>query len=296
MDAETGFESLFFSAPDGLRLHGRDYGVRESARMPVVCLPGLARMSSDFHELALHLSGHRHRPRRVLALDYRGRGLSEHDANWRNYDIRVEMQDVLSFITAAGIEDAIFIGTSRGGLITMAIGAARPSIIKGVVLNDVGPAIEAKGLVRIRGYVGKLPVPRDWNEAIFILRRLADSQFPILTDAEWERYARRTWRAENGRFIPWYDVNLMKPLAELDLEKPLPDLWPYFNALNHAPVLALRGAHSDLLSAETLDEMQKRHPNCQGFTVPGQGHAPQLGDTSSLNRIASFIASVEDRE
>jgi pimeloyl-ACP methyl ester carboxylesterase len=264
--------------------------------MPVVCLPGLARMAADFHELALHLSGHRHRPRRVLALDYRGRGLSAHDVNWRNYDIRVEMQDVLSFIAAAGIEDAIFIGTSRGGLITMAIGAARPSIIKGVVLNDVGPLIEAKGLVRIRGYVGKLPVPRDWNEAIFILRRLADSQFPILTDAEWDRYARRTWREENGRFTPWYDVHLMKPLAELDLEKPLPDLWPYFHALNHAPVLAIRGANSDLLSAETLAEMQKRHPACQGFTVPGQGHAPQLGDALSLNRIASFIASVEDQE
>jgi pimeloyl-ACP methyl ester carboxylesterase len=293
MTSEQGYSSLFVTARDGLRLHMRDYGRIDAAALPVICLPGMARNAQDFHELALALSGDAGTPRRVLALDYRGRGLSDYDRNWRNYDIRVELDDVMQMLVAAGIEEAVFVGTSRGGLLTMALAATRPTLIRGAVMNDVGPVIDARGLLRIRGYVGKLPVPRSYAEGVEILKRLADRQFPAFDEADWEAMARGTWTDRDGTLRADYDPNLMKVLEELDLEAPLPILWDYFAGLNHVPVLAIRGGNSDLLSEATLAEMAKRHPDCEILTVPGEGHAPLLGRRSMIRRIAGLAAKAE---
>ena len=293
MDADSGFRSLFISARDGLKLHVRDYGSLAALSLPVVCLPGLARTAAAFHELALALSGDPAQPRRVLALDYRGRGRSEYDRDWRNYEIRVELDDLMQVLAATGIEEAAFVGTSRGGLLTMALAVARPGLIKGVVFNDVGPVIDARGLLRIRGYVGKLPTPRSFAEGAEILKRLADQQFPLFGDAEWEIMARRTWKQRNDTLVPDYDPRLLKTLEELDLEAPLPVLWPYFAALNHVPVLAIRGENSDLLAEQTLLEMGQRHPHCEIFTAPGQGHAPLLGSRDMTRRIGRLIGRAE---
>lgn len=295
MTVETGFASRFFTASDGLKLHARDYGPLAAAALPVVCLPGLARTAADFHEVALALSQDEARPRRILALDYRGRGLSAYDPEWKHYDIRVELDDLMQVLVAAGIERAVFIGTSRGGLLTMALAAARPAVIKGVVLNDVGPVIDARGLLRIRGYVGKLPQPRSFSEGAEILKRLSDQQFPALGDAEWELMARRTWTDRDGPLRPDYDTNLMKVLEELDLEAPLPVLWPYFDALQGVPILAIRGDNSDLLAEKTLQEMAKRHPDCETHVVPGQGHAPLLGSKEIIRRIGKLVTRAERR-
>ncbi|WP_306225672.1 alpha/beta fold hydrolase [Bosea beijingensis] len=295
MTSETGFTSRFVSANDGLKLHFRDYGPLAAIALPIVCLPGFARTAADFHELALALSQDEAKPRRVLALDYRGRGLSEYDRNWKNYDIRIELDDLVQVLVASGIEQAIFVGTSRGGLLAMALAAARPAMIRGVVFNDVGPVIDARGLLRIRGYVGKLPVPRSFQEGAEILKRLSDQQFPILGEAEWEMMARRTWTDRDGALKPDYDVRLMKILEELDLEAPLPVLWTYFDALKTVPILAIRGANSDLLAEKTLEEMAERHPDCETYTAPGQGHAPLLGTKDMIRRIAKLIARTERR-
>lgn len=288
--ADEGYVSLFHSARDGLRLHARAYGPEIDKHLPVICLPGLARTSADFHELAVSLATDLKKPRRVLALDYRGRGLSDYDKNWKNYDIQIELDDVCQVLAASGIEEAVFVGTSRGGLITMALAAMRPALIRGAVLNDIGPAIDARGLIRIRGYIGKLPTPRDYAEGAEILKRLSDSQFSIFGAPEWDLMARRTWKtAGNGQLVPDYDHNLMKTLESLDLEAPLPDLWPYFGGLAHMPVLAIRGANSDLLAPDTLLEMGRRHPNCDTFTTPGQGHAPALGSKDIIARITRLV-------
>lgn len=292
---DTGFTSLFISARDGLRLHARDYGPLASSALPVVCLPGFARTAADFHELALALSRDEAKPRRVLALDYRGRGLSGFDKDWKNYDIRIELDDLMQVLVAAGIEAAVFVGTSRGGLLTMAMGAARPGAIRGVVLNDIGPVIDARGLLRVRGYVGKLPMPRSFAEGAEILKRLSDQQFPLFSDAEWEMMARRTWTDRDGRLKPDYDTNLMKVLEELDLEAPLPVLWSYFDGLKAVPMLAIRGANSDMLAEKTLVEMGERHPDCETFVAPGQGHAPMLGPKDMVRRIGKLIARAERR-
>lgn len=295
MAADTGFTSLFISARDGLKLHARDYGSLAATTLPVVCLPGFARTAADFHELALALANDEAKPRRVLAVDYRGRGLSEYDRDWKNYDIRVELDDLMQLLVAAGIEQAIFVGTSRGGLLTMAMGAARPGVIKGVVMNDIGPVIDARGLLRIRGYVGKLPLPRSFAEGAEILKRLSDQQFPQFGDTEWEMMARRTWTDRDGHMRSDYDPNLMKVLEELDLEAPLPVLWSYFDGLNGVPVLAIRGANSDLMAEKTLVEMGERHPDCETFVAPGQGHAPLLGTKDMVRRIGRLVARAERR-
>ena len=294
MTTISDYRSLFISARDGLKLHVRDYGLTGEA-LPIVCLPGLARTSADFHDIAMTLSTDAKRPRRVIALDYRGRGQSAYDQQWTNYDLKIELDDVLQVLAATGIHEAVFIGTSRGGLITMAMAPVRPTFIKGVVLNDIGPVLDAQGLIRIRGYVGKLPQPSTWDDAADILKQVFGAQFPILNRAEWLGYAQRTWKEDNGRLVPDYDPALMKTLEALDLEAPLPVLWPFFDGLKHAPMLVLRGANSDLLSDETLRAMKARHPACDTFTVAGQGHAPILAGKEITTRITRLCALADER-
>ena len=291
--AGQAFSDLFVSAFDGLRLYSRDYGPRFARALPLVCLPGLARTSADFHDLALALAQDEKRPRRVLALDYRGRGRSEYDRDWKNYDVKIELSDVLQVLTVAGVEEAVLVGTSRGGILTMALSAARPALIRGAVLNDIGPLIAGKGLVRIRGYVGKLPPPANEREAVAIVKNLMSAQFTALSEEDWLAFARATWKEDGGRLVLNYDPALMRSLEGLDFEAPIPPLWGLFEALKRVPVLALRGANSDLLSAETLTAMKAAHPRLEAVTVPDQGHAPLLRGSEVVQEIRRFVARVE---
>jgi pimeloyl-ACP methyl ester carboxylesterase len=288
MSASTP-SSTFVTAPDGLRLHALCYGQRSSPKTPVVCLPGLARTAADFDVLAAALSRDGAHPRRVIALDYRGRGRSGYDSNPDNYSPPVELADVLAVVTALDAMPAIYIGTSRGGILAMLLAAVRPTAIAGVVLNDIGPVIELQGLMRIKGYVGKLPTPRNFEDAAEILRRLFHNQFPKLTHDEWLASARRTFKEENGRMVPNYDVRLAKTLEAINPDQPLPALWKQFDALAHVPVMAIRGANSDLLLPATVDAMRARHAGLETFEVADQGHAPLLTDADSIARIAEFI-------
>lgn len=292
-EPEQGPRDVFYTSADGLRLHAADYGDVNAPWLPVVCLPGLSRSARDFHPLAVHLSGHRHRPRRVVAFDYRGRGKSAWDRDASHYSPLTEMSDVLDGMAALGIVRAIVVGTSRGGIIAMLMGVARPNAIAGVVLNDIGPVIEPQGLARIKTYVGRTPVPDDWNDAVAILRRLHGLQFPALTDADWMTFARLTYREEDGRPVGDYDPALAKTFDGIEFDEPLPNLWNEFRSLGAVPVLAIRGEKSDLLSAETLEAMSEVHPHCDALTIPGQGHPPLLIHTPVLQRISAFVTGAE---
>lgn len=282
-------ESRFFTAPDRVRLHARVYGAA-SAATPVLCLPGLARTALDFDALARALSeGRIGPPRRVVALDYRGRGESEPDPNGV-YEVAAEHADLLAVAAALEITQAVVVGTSRGGLHAMILAASKPDLLRGVVLNDVGPRLETEGLLRIRAYVGKLPKPPGYPQAAAMLKEVAGAQFPALTEEDWRFFAYSTFKPGEGGLEPRYDVRLSRALEALDLTQPLPEMWPQFEGLAHTPILALRGARSDLFSEATLDEMARRHPRLERFIVPGQGHAPLLRDATTLSLVCDAIA------
>jgi pimeloyl-ACP methyl ester carboxylesterase len=285
---------VYVSAQDGLRLHVREYGGRTAPGLAVICLPGLARTAADFEPLASALAGDPDCPRRVLAIDSRGRGLSEHDPNPANYSIPVELDDILAVLTARALSTAVFVGTSRGGLIAMAIAAIRPAVIAGAVLNDIGPVLEPQGLMRIKSYVGKLPQPRNFEEGADILQRLFSAQFSKLSATQWLAFAHRTWRDQGGRLILAYDPQLARALADVDPANPLPTLWPQFDALRRVPVMVIRGGNSDLLSAATVAAMQARHDDLMAIEIPDQGHAPLLAEPETIARLAHFVAKCED--
>ncbi|MBN8995818.1 MAG: alpha/beta hydrolase [Rhizobiales bacterium] len=289
----TGFREVTFRSNDGLKLFARDYGDPLAPNMPVVCLPGLTRTSRDFHDLAMHLATDRERPRRVLALDYRGRGRSDDDRNVDNYNPLTEMNDVVDGMSALGIPRAVIIGTSRGGIIAMIMGVARPAMLAGLVLNDIGPMIEARGLARIKTYVGRMPAPDTWDDAVMLLRRLHGAQFTALAHHDWEAWARLTWRDEGGVPKGDYDPALATTLDGIEFDKPVPNLWNEFRALPPGlPLLVIRGENSDLLTPATVEAMAEARPGMTSLVVEGEGHAPLLRGPL-LARIGEFVATID---
>ena len=287
------YVSHIVTTQDGLKLHVRAYGALTSARLPVVCLHGLARTGADFHRLAVALSGDAPKPRQVFAMDYRGRGRSDYDPNPANYNVGMELNDVVTVLAALEIGPAVFIGTSRGGILTMLLASLRPEMLAGAVLNDIGPVIEPQGLLRIKGYVGKLSQPASFEEAAEMLRRVFGAQFTSLTADDWTAFARRTFGERDGKLVPSYDPALAQTLAGVEIDQPLPPLWPQFDALTHVPLMVVRGENSDLLSPDTVAAMRQRRPDLQFLEVPGQGHAPLLMEDHTIGRIGEFVASCD---
>src|SRR5262249_9350279 len=285
--------SLFVSAQDGLRLHVRAHGARTNRALPVVCLPGLARTTADFDTLAVALASDRERPRRVLALDYRGRGKTDYDRNPANYNLQGELADVLSVLTPLDIGRGAFVGTSRGGILTMLLARAPPAPSAGCVLHDIGPVIELEGLVRIKTYVGKLPQLSSFPAAADALRRRFANQFPKWSGDDWLTFARQTFKDAGGRLVPDYDPKLATILKAIGPAQPLPTLWKEFDALGSVPVMVIRGANSDILSQATVEAMGKRRGALEVVEVPDEGHAPRLADSLTIGRIAAFIASCD---
>ncbi len=285
--------SRFVMSADGLRLHVREYGDARTERLPVVCLPGLTRTTEDFDALAAALASDPAAPRRVLALDYRGRGLSDYDRDPKNYALPVELADVVAVLDACGAAPAVIVGTSRGGLLAMLLAQARPDMIAGAVLNDIGPVLEPAGLMRIKGYVGKLPQPESFEEGAKILLGISGGQFPDLTAADWLAAAKRAWREKDGRLVLTYDTGLAHNFAAVTADPPPPAMWPQFEALAREPVMVVRGANSDLLSAETVEAMKARAPAMEVLVIPGQGHAPLLAEPDVIERIVQFVGKCD---
>ena len=292
---DSGIEasSVFVTAPDGLKLHVQCYGPRLAPSVPVVCLPGLTRTTADFDELAAALASSAQAPRRVLAIDYRGRGLSDYDRDPRNYSLATELADLRAVLTALDVAPAVFIGTSRGGLLTMLLASAQPTAIVGAVLNDIGPVIEPTGLARIKSYVGKLPQPKSFEEGAQILRRLFSQHFTKFDDRDWLAYSHRSFKIVQHRLVPTYDVRLAKTMEGIDFNRPLPPMWPQFDGLGRLPLMVLRGENSDLLSEDTVAAIRARRSAMETIVVPDQGHAPILSGADLVGRIAGFVSSCE---
>lgn len=278
-----------------MRLKVRICGKRSPTFAPVLCLPGLTRNSSDFHELACHLAYHAKRPRQVIAIDARGRGYSEHDPDWRNYTLVTEAADVVDVLAAVEVPHAFVVGTSRGGQVAMLLAALRPSLLQGVVLNDIGPETDGRGIARIRATLNATRAPANWNDAAELLRRAHETSFPNRSADDWMDFARRTYFDDGGKPVPAYDTRLLKLLDRIDLDSPLPTMWPQFDALADMPLMVLRGALSDILSPRTAENMRARRPDLEYAEVADAGHTPDLADSALRERISAFIQRAETR-
>ena len=281
-----GWREVRFRSADGLDLYSRDYGPQESRRVPVLCLSGLTRNSKDAHRLGERLG----QERRVIAPDYRGRGLSQH-ADWSTYRVDVEMADAVALLDRLGVEKVALIGTSRGGLIAMLMAASHRDRLAGVLLNDVGPVLEPAGLHRIRSYLGRKPRFTTWSGAVAALKR-TNPGFASLSEAEWLDFARRLYRDEAGRPVLDYDPNLRRgfPSRKAIDAGSIAPLWELFGALRGLPTAALRAEHSDLLSSETLVRMAAEIDDLDAVTVKDRGHAPFLDEPESLAAVDRLLA------
>jgi len=277
----------FLQSTDGLSIYYRDYG-DEHDRAPVICLPGLTRNSRDFDELAEHLADRR----RVLTMDFRGRGFSEHDPNWANYHPGTYVADVWHLLDTLNVHRVVVIGTSLGGLCAMAMAAQHPERLAGVVLNDIGPEIHAPGLERIKQYTGRLPAIGSWDEAVEQARNTYGDWLPGLGDEDWLRMARKAYR-EDEHGVPRLDIDKNIGRAIREASDTTADAWAVFAALADIPTLLIWGEMSDILTQEIIDKMVAAKPDLAVVPVPNRGHVPLLDEPEALAAIDSFLDGME---
>lgn len=273
-----------FTTSDGLGLAYSD----EGEGLPLLCLPGLTRNASDFDDLAASLGG-RHR---LVRLTLRGRGASDRDPDPSHYNVAVEARDVVEFLDHLGIERAVVVGTSRGGLIAMVLAATARTRLAGVLLNDVGPELAPEGLANIMEYVGVAPKARTFEEAARALEARMGARFPGLGPDRWLVLARRWFDPAPGGLALNYDPRIRDGLAAL-AERPAADMWPFFDALAGIPLAVVRGANSDLLTAATVAAMKARRADLIVAEVPDRGHVPFLDEPEALAALAALLARVE---
>lgn len=287
----AGVQARTVTSFDGLSLHVRDHGDATDARTPVLCLPGLTRNAADFEDVATRLSSD---GRRVLCPDLRGRGRSAHAADWAaTYTPPTYVRDVLDVMAASGVHRAVVIGTSLGGIVGMMLAAARPTALAGLVLNDVGPRLEAAGLARIAAYVGRQGPVADWPAAVAEVRATNGAAFPNLDDAGWERFARRLYaEGADGRPAPAYDFRIGDALRAAAASGERADLDAIFASVAPTPALVVRGVLSDILSAEGVAAMKAAKPDLETVEVPGVGHAPLLDEPAARAAVDAFVARI----
>ena len=275
----------YWNSADGVKLHYRDYdGNRD--RPPILCIPGLTRNARDFEPVADRFAG----DWRIIAIDLRGRGGSAFDPDPSNYKPMVYVADILKMLDQLGIADAVFVGTSLGGICTMALALGDRERIAGALLNDIGPVVDMAGVERIMGYVGKASSFASWAGAIAELSARNFDVYPDYGPAEWERYVRRLMREDgSGSVVFDYDMAIA---GNFESAASTPEIWPLYQALDGRPVTILRGELSDLLSAQVATRMATELPDVELVTVPRVGHAPSLDEPESLAALDRLLVRV----
>jgi pimeloyl-ACP methyl ester carboxylesterase len=288
MNDTSGYLEHFVTLRDGLRMYCREYGAAQRHGPALLCLPGLTRNCRDFESLARGLSNQW----RVLTPDLRGRGRSDYDRVYQNYQPLTYVADVGELLLQRAESRVVVIGTSLGGLIAMLMGALNPTVLAGVVLNDVGPELNPVGLARIGAYVGELPPVRTWEDAAAQARLINGSALPDYTHEDWMRFAQATYR-DDGRGTPVADMD--SRIGDAMREAPggaAPDLWPLYGRLASVPTLAIRGETSDILSPATFTMMKERKPDLRTLLVTSRGHAPTLDEPICRAAIRSFLETI----
>ncbi|WP_419825342.1 alpha/beta fold hydrolase [Sphingomonas sp.] len=288
MAGSARFIDGWWQSPDGLRLHYRDYP-GDPSLVPLLCLPGLSRNARDFEPVACRLSP----GRRVIAAELRGRGESGYAPDPATYALPHYVVDLEVLLIELALPRFVIVGTSLGGILAVLLTSADPARVAGVVLNDIGPVVEAAGLARIRGYVGK---GASWPTWIHAARDLADMQRDIHPGyglEDWLGTAKRLCRlTPTGRIVFDYDMRIAEPMRAPDIAPP-PDLWPVFESLVGRPVLLIRGETSDILSRRTATTMAERLRDLDVATVPATGHAPTLAEPVAAAAIDRLLARAD---
>ena len=287
----TDFADRWWRSEDGLRLYARDYaGAAGEAKLPVIAIHGLSRNSADFAAVAPIIAA---TGRRVLAVDVRGRARSDRAADPMTYQPVQYARDMLALMDQAGIARAAFLGTSMGGLITMALTAIAPDRIAAAILNDVGPEVSLVGLTRIAAYAGQPVDTPTWDDAVAYVRKHNAIALPHYTDADWDAFARRVFREGPDGPVLDYDPDIAVPIRAAGQAALVPDLWGDFERLaTGRPTLLIRGATSDLLDAEIAGRMRARAPEMGYVEVPDVGHAPMLDEPTAEAAILAFLGAV----
>lgn len=288
----TAFSEFYWASRDGLKLYGRDYdpGIA-TGRLPIIAIHGLTRNSADFDGIAniLRDAGHR-----VLAIDVRGRGKSQYATDPMTYVPATYAADVVDLLEQKSIGRAIFLGTSMGGLITMALIALKPQAIAAAVLNDVGPEVAPEGLARIAAYTGKSVSINNWDDAAEYARNINEAAFPHYDQSDWEAFARRIFREdEHGVPALAYDPDISAPIRAAGSGALVPDLWPLYRVLTERPTLIVRGGTSDLLSTTIAGRMITEGKNTKLIEVPDIGHAPMLDEPEAAEAILDFVGKIK---
>lgn len=289
MNNEKAYQEKYFKSDNGLKLYYREYHCDNPNETPLLCLHGLTRNCKDFDKFARHFSA----TRRVFTVDMRGRGQSQYDPRYENYQIPTYGQDILALIKHENLEKIVAVGTSMGGLISMTVASVKPDLFEAIILNDIGPEIDQKGLERISGHVGNDVKIHNWNEAKNAAIAICGNLFPDYKDQDWEGFARNSFRElRSGLITTDYDPAIGAAFREITEEVLPVDLWELFRDIYPIPVLTLRGENSDLLSGQTLDRMAEEHPNFTKVTVPDRGHTPDLNEAVSLTEITAFLGQL----
>lgn len=281
-----GYRENTYRANDGLSLSYREYGSPDALSVPVLCLHGLTRSAQDFHDLAMHLAVERH----VIVPDFRGRGGSQYDSDYANYRPPTYARDILVLLEQLEVDRVVLIGTSLGGIVSMVIGAMRPEVLAGVVLNDIGPELDPAGLNRISSYAGRQKEPKTWDDAVANVKQSSGVCFPDFGESDWLDFAHRLYKEdEAGNPVTNYDPNIGRAMREAE---PGGDMWKLYEGFGDLPVLVIRGEISDLLSAEVQERMVSGLPRARGATIPRKGHTPLLDEPESLAAIDQLLEEV----
>ena len=277
-----------WQSADGLTLRYRDYAGRDD-RPPILCIPGLTRNARDFEPVADTLAGEW----RVICVDLRGRGQSDYAKDPATYTPLNYVQDISGLIEQAGLDRFVAFGTSLGGIVIMLLAAQHRDRLAGVLLNDIGPEIEAAGLARIREYVGQGRSFPTWMHAARALKDQGRDAHPDFEIGDWLGQAKRLMCVGgNGRIAFDYDMKSADPVQQQPPDAPTGDMWPAFGALAGRPILAVRGETSDILSPATLERMKAEIPEVDAVIVPRTGHAPLLTEPEAVAGIQRLLAKV----
>lgn len=289
------WQDVTLNSYNGIKLYARHHPGNPIKR-PLLCLPNITENGRSFTPLAEAISRHEQGSRSVYCLDFRGRGLSQHDPDWNNYTPLVEMLDIVNFISATRLHQPIILASGWSGVITMTLATLYPTMIGPLIFNDTGPKLETTGLIRLQAFIGRLPTPTSWRKAAELIKELNQNHFTDLRNDDWLRLAHQQYNDNNGHPEQAYDPNLEKTLVMVDATEGTPLMWDQFNATKHVPMLVIRGENSDVLSKETFEKMATDHPNLQRFTVANEGHTPRLDDDLSIERIRLFLDQCDNEQ